>query len=131
MTQAGREDELRLKRPKHPDVVVLISVEISVDVSVGVEVVDDVGDVVTRLEAQNGPRLADLDLVVPEVLDVLELELDPPVEKALHLLLDLVTHLSDGVVVGRDVEDPADRVIGLDGAQIRGHGIPHVENRSP
>ena len=120
-----------MKRPKHPDVVVLISVEISVEVPVGVEVVDDVGDVVTGLEAQNRPRLADVDLVVPVVLDVLELEPDPPVEKVLHLLLDLVTHLPDGVVVGRDVEDPADRVVGLNGAQIGGHSISHVEDRSP
>ena len=82
----------------------------------GVEVVDDVGDVVTGLEAQNRPGLGGLDLVVPVVLDVLEVELDPPVEKALHLLLDLVTDLANGVVVGCDVEDPADRVVGLNGA---------------
>src|SRR5258705_378130 len=103
---------------EHADVVVLVRVDVAVLVPVAVQVLDDVRDVVARLEPEHRARLLRLYLVVPEVADVLDLEIDALPEQLLHLVLHLVADLTDRVVVGGDVEDAADAVVGLDRAQV-------------
>ena len=94
-----------LHRLEGPDVVVLLLVEVAELIQVVGQALYRIDDRVAGLEADDLIGLLDADLVVPEVLDVFDVDLGMDVEVVLHALLDRVPDLPDRKVAGGDIED--------------------------
>src|SRR5262245_9140768 len=95
----------------------------------------DVGEhihyIILRLKSKNGPRLLPGHLVIPKVLKVLDFDRNLVARQLLNPFLD---HIADGtnrVVVGDNIEDAADALVGLDGTKVASNRVSDVEEGPP
>ena len=92
---------------------------------------EHVHHIVLGLKPEDSPRLLPGDLVVPEVLKVLDFDRDLLAGQFLNSFLDHVADGADGVVVGDQVEDAVDALVGLDGPEVAPDRVADVEEGPP
>ena len=92
---------------------------------------EHVHHIVLWLKPEDSLRLLAGDLVVPEVLKVLDFDPDFIAGQFFNSFLDHVADSADGVVVGDQVKDAVDALMGLDGPEVAPDRVADVEEGPP
>ena len=92
---------------------------------------EHVHHIVFRLKPENSLRLLPGNLVVPEVLKALDFDCDFLAGQFLNSFLDHIADGTDGVVVGDQVKDTVDALMGLDGPQVAPNRVADVDEGPP
>src|SRR5581483_2101046 len=113
------------------DIRVLRIIQVLEFLEVVDQVINDRFDIASRMEAKHVGRFLRADLVVPEILNVLDVQSDRRLQAFLDGATYQVRDFADRVIAGRGIKYAGDLLVGLDGARVGCGGIFNAEERAP